>query len=52
MAETDYRPTGQRIHEHSDGIFDQVSDMGERAGTMANERRSVRVVKTHARTVD
>jgi hypothetical protein len=37
MAETDYRPTGQRIHEHSDGIFDQVSDMGERAGTMANE---------------
>ena len=33
MAETDYRTTGLRMHEHSEGILDQ----GERAGTMAGE---------------
>ena len=37
MAETDYRTTGPRMHEHSEGILDQVSEMGERAGTMAGE---------------
>src|SRR5687767_5499500 len=37
MAETDYRTTGPRMHEHSEGILDQVSEMGERAGTIANE---------------
>src|SRR5687768_4183575 len=39
MAETDYRTAGPRMHEHSEGILDQVSEMGERAGTMANEAR-------------
>ena len=37
MAETDYRTTGSRMHEHSEGILDQVSEVGERAGTMAKE---------------
>ena len=37
MAETGYRTTGSRMHEHSEGILDQVSEIGERAGTMANE---------------
>jgi ElaB/YqjD/DUF883 family membrane-anchored ribosome-binding protein len=37
MAETNYRTTGSRMHEHSEGILDQVSEVGERAGAMANE---------------
>ena len=37
MAETNYRPTGSRMHEHTEGILDQVSDMGDRAGTIASE---------------
>lgn len=37
MAETDYRPIGQRTHEHSEGIIDQMSEMGERVGRVANE---------------
>ena len=37
MAETDYRTTGGRLHQHSEGILDQVSEAGARAGTIANE---------------
>jgi hypothetical protein len=37
MAETDYRTAGDRMHERSEGILDQVNEIGERAGTMASE---------------
>jgi hypothetical protein len=37
MAETDYRTTGPRTYEHSEGILDQIGEMGERAGTVASE---------------
>jgi hypothetical protein len=41
MADTNYRPAGHRMHEHAEGILDQVSEMGERAGTMATELGAV-----------
>src|SRR5262245_40892856 len=34
MTETSYRPMGDRRHEYTEGILDQVS---ERAGTVASE---------------
>jgi len=39
MAETNYRTDrgSEPKREHSEGIMDQVSELGERAGTMAGE---------------
>lgn len=39
MAQTDYRAgtAAHPVHENAEGIMDQVSEIGERAGTMANE---------------
>jgi hypothetical protein len=39
MAETNYRTdrgSGPKL-EHAEGVMDQVSELGERAGTMASE---------------
>jgi hypothetical protein len=39
MAETNYRTDrgSGPTREHSEGVMDQVSELGERAGTMAGE---------------
>jgi hypothetical protein len=39
MAQTDFRTAsaGELTREHAEGIMDQVTEIGERAGTMAGE---------------